>query len=143
MQIHFTAYARPEPQGSMKGFVLPGKGSAKPRAILTSVNSKMKPYRNEVSRVAIVAVADAGSGMPVAGKHVPVGLCLDFYLARPESIPKKRTRLVVKPDIDKLVRSTSDALSGILYADDAQIVDLNVRKHYGSPERVEVSMVVL
>jgi crossover junction endodeoxyribonuclease RusA len=51
--------------------------------------------------------------------------------------------MVVKPDLDKVIRATCDALTGILYADDAQIVDTSARKHYGSPERVEISMVVL
>ena len=34
-------------------------------------------------------------------------------------------------------------MTGVLYADDAQVVELSVRKHYGSPERVEVSVAVL
>lgn len=143
MQIHFTAYSRPEPMGSMKGFVLPGKGGAKPRAILTSNNPKMKPYRQELTHTAMVAVAQKGLFSPIAEKHVPVSIVVDFYFARPASIPKKRVEIVVKPDMDKLCRATFDALTGILYADDAQIVDLSARKHYGTPERVEISMTVL
>jgi Holliday junction resolvase RusA-like endonuclease len=138
-QIKFVAYCTPQPQGSMKGFVLPGKNGAKGRAILTSANPKLKPYRGEITREAMSALSEAGITEPMAAKHVPVSLIIDFYLARPASIPRKRTELVVKPDLSKLIRSTEDAMTGILYADDAQIVELSVRKHYGSPERVEIS----
>jgi Holliday junction resolvase RusA-like endonuclease len=142
-QVKFTAYVRPEPQGSMKAFIVKGKWGAKDRATITSDNKKMKPYREVVTLTAINALKDSGLQAPVAGKHVPVSLVLDFYLAKPPSVPKKRTRMVVKPDLSKLVRSTEDAMTGILYVDDAQIVEESVRKHYGVPERVEVSMTIL
>ena len=139
-QIRFTTYCRAEPMGSMRGFVLPGKGAAKSRAILTSNNPKMRPYRQELTHSATAEMRERGLIAPLAAKHVPVGVIFDFYFARPASIPKKRTRIVVKPDLDKICRSTSDALTGILYADDAQIVEMVVTKNYGVPERVEISV---
>jgi crossover junction endodeoxyribonuclease RusA len=142
-QIKFTAYVTPVPQGSMKGFVLPGKWGAKPRAILTSDNTKLRPYRGELTREAMVALRDAGVAEPFAPKHVPVSIVFDFYLQRLASIPKKREFPSVRPDLDKLVRSSTDAMTGILYADDAQIVELSTRKHYGTPERVEVTVTVI
>jgi len=142
-QVKFTVYARPVPQGSMKGFVIKGKWGAKDRAILTSDNSKLKPFRGEVTREAMVALRNAGLSEPMAEKHVPVSIVMDFYLERPASIPKKRKEMVVKPDCDKICRSTIDALTGILYADDAQIVEISARKHYGVPERVEVSATII
>lgn len=142
-QIHFTAYVTPQPQGSMKGFVLPGKWGAKPRAILTSDNKKLKPFRGEVTREAMSALSKAGIAEPFAAKHVPVSMVMDFYFQKPPSVPKKRKGMVVKPDLSKLVRSTEDAMTGILYVDDAQIVELSVRKHYGTPERVEVSAAIV
>ena len=137
-EVRFTAFVTPTPQGSMKGFVLPGKWGAKPRAILTSDNKKLKPYRGEVTREAMVALGKAGIAEPFAAKHVPVSMTLDFYIKKPDSVPKKRQHPSVKPDLSKLIRSTEDAMTGILYADDAQVVDIRSRKHYGTPERVEV-----
>jgi Holliday junction resolvase RusA-like endonuclease len=142
-QLKFTVYAKPVPQGSMKGFVIPGKNGAKARAILTSANSKLRPYRGEVIREAMDALFRANIAEPMAGKHIPVSLVLDFYLERPPSAPKKRREMVVKPDLSKLVRSTEDAMTGVIYADDAQVVEMSLRKHYGSPERVEISVTVL
>jgi Holliday junction resolvase RusA-like endonuclease len=143
MKVQFTVYAKPVPQGSMKGFVLPGKNGAKARAIITSDNTKLKPYRGEVTREAMMALANANLQEPMAEKHVPVSMTMDFYLARPASIPKSRKGMVVKPDIDKLARGTIDSLTGILFCDDAQIVEMYVRKLYGSPERVVVSVAVM
>ena len=137
-EVRFTAYVKPEPQGSVKGFVLKGKWGAKDRAILTSTNSKLKPYRGQVTREAIVALQAAELPQPMADKHVPVSMVLDFYFAKPPSVPKKRKEMAVKPDLSKLIRATEDSFIGLLYADDAQIVETVARKHYGTPERVEV-----
>lgn len=142
-RIKFTVYARPEPQGSTKGFLLKGKWGNKDRVILTSANKKLKPYRQELTNTALVALSDSGVQRPMATKHVPVSIALDFYFERPASIPKKRTHISVKPDIDKICRSTIDALTGIIYHDDAQIVEVSARKHYGLPERAEISATVV
>lgn len=142
-QIRFTVYARPEPQGSVRGFVYQGQFDKKPRAIITTNNKKLKPYRQELTHTVMAALQEAEIVSPMAGKHIPVGVVLDFYLERPASIPKKRTCVVVKPDLDKLVRSSLDALTGTAFLDDAQVVRLVARKHYGVPERAEISVIVL
>jgi Holliday junction resolvase RusA-like endonuclease len=38
-----------------------------------------------------------------------------------------------RPDADKLARAICDAMSGVVYRDDAQIARLIVEKHYGTP----------
>jgi len=53
-------------------------------------------------------------------------------LPRPPSVKRKLPS--VKPDADKIARSTLDAISkGIVLVDDALAVDLIVRKRYASP----------
>lgn len=143
MTITFVVYAKAEPQGSSRGFLLKGKWGAKDRVIITSANKKLKPYRQELTELAMVTLSNAGIERPLAGKHTPVSMAMDFYFAKPPSVPKKRRGMVVKPDLDKLIRSSSDALTGILYADDAQIVELTARKHYGTPERVEITVSIV
>lgn len=98
-RLEFTAYVHPEPQGSIKAFMIGGK----PR--LTTTNTKLKPFRSEVTRCAMVAARDAGLELPIAAKHVPVRVMVNFYLARGAGIPKKRIWPSVKPDVDKLIRS--------------------------------------
>jgi Holliday junction resolvase RusA-like endonuclease len=50
---------------------------------------------------------------------------------------------VVKPDWDKIARSCSDAMTGIIYLDDAQIVEGHVKKEYGWPERTVITVTKL
>jgi Holliday junction resolvase RusA-like endonuclease len=135
--MNFTVYAKPQPQGSAKAFV-----TKEGKAIVTSDNTKLKPYRHTVTAVVRQECIDQGWNLPLAGKHVPCSIGLKFFFERPPSIPKRRVEMVVKPDIDKLIRATLDALKGVLFADDAQVVALSPSpsKHYGSPERVEISI---
>lgn len=139
-KISFTVLGRPQPQGSMKGFVLPGKDGKKPRAILTSDNTKMKPYRQQVGWAALSARAGAGYSGLFAEKQVAVSVEMKFYFEKPKSVSKKRLHMVVKPDADKISRSTIDAMTGILFADDAQIIQLSASKYYGLPERAEITV---
>lgn len=142
-QVSFTVYATPVPQGSMKSFIIKGKWGAKDRSIVTSDNKKLKPFRGQVTETAMAVLSEKGIAQPFAGKHVPVSILADFYLAKPQSVAKKRVHPSVKPDLDKLIRSLCDAMTGVIFSDDAQIVEFNVRKKYGSPERVEVSITIL
>ena len=48
--------------------------------------------------------------------------------------------MTTMPDIDKLARCALDALTGIVFRDDAQIVDLHATKRYGEPERAELTI---
>lgn len=136
-RISFTVLGRAEPQGSTKAFMVRGR----PR--ITSANAKMKPYRQQVGLSALIARSEAGYKDVFAGRHVPVGVSLTFWYAKPPSVPKKRLQMVVKPDIDKIVRSTFDSLTGIMFADDGQVVQVTAGKLYGLPERVEITVEIL
>ena len=58
-----------------------------------------------------------------------VQLELTFVLAKPKTV--KRIYPFVRPDLDKLCRAVLDALTGIAYKDDQQVVTLNANKIYG------------
>lgn len=133
-QISFTVFGKPQPQGSSRAFVIGGK------AHITSANPNLHSFRQEVSKVALLTRQRSGFTDLVFGKHVPAKMIAKFFYQRPESIPKKRVCHVVKPDIDKTLRSITDAMTGIVYHDDAQIVAVEVEKHYGAPERVELTI---
>ena len=77
----------------------------------------------------------------VAAQHAPKELLtnpldveLEFYLQRPKSLPKKIQHHTKKPDIDNLAKSVMDALEGIIYVNDAQVIALRVYKLYGTPK---------
>lgn len=128
--IEVFAFVRPQPQGSAKAYVRGG------RAVITSDNAKLKPYRSEVAMCAQAMMEDQGK--EAFPKHQPVALELIFFLRKPNSVPRKRRHPVVKPDIDKLVRATLDALTGIMFHDDAQVVELLTRKLYAGVEGVRI-----
>ena len=76
----------------------------------------------------------------MAAQHAPKELLtsalevrLDFLFQRPKSLPKKIRYHTKKPDIDNLAKSVMDALEGIIYVNDAQVISLRVTKDYGTP----------
>jgi len=60
----------------------------------------------------------------------PIRVTARFTLERPKSRRRAEHFPDRKPDVSKLARALEDALSKIVYGDDAQIVDLHVTKRY-------------
>jgi len=135
MTLQFTVLGTPHGQGSMRG-VLSKTG----KVVMKADNPQMKPYRQEVGWTALRARNEAGCNQLFAGRHAPVALTLKFVLAPPKTIPKGRTSPSVKPDLDKACRAVCDALTGILWNDDGQVVALMAEKVYGLPERTEITV---
>lgn len=52
----------------------------------------------------------------------------------------KVIRPTKKPDMDNIIKIIADALNGIAYYDDSQIVDTAVRKFYSDEPRVVVKI---
>lgn len=91
------------------------------------------------------AMAEAGIQLMPFGPHAPVILTVDAYRPLPESRPR-RVRSepdTYKPDADNEAKLVMDALNGLVWADDAQVVDLHVRKHpkaRGQSARMDISI---
>lgn len=98
------------------------KAGSKPRAIVTSDNKNLRAWADSV-RYAAQDLEAFFEG--------PVRLEIEFFFSRPKSVSvKKRPHMVTRPDTSKLVRGAEDALNGILWKDDAQVVALIATKHY-------------
>lgn len=69
----------------------------------------------------------------------PLALEMHFHLTRPKTLPKKVTQHIKKPDCDNLLKAV-DALKGILFRDDSQIVRIEATKQYGDPPRVIIAV---
>lgn len=118
--VAFRVNGIPAPQGSKRAFVVNN------RAVLTESSAKVKPWREAVVNAAIEAM---NGRPPFAG---PVTVLVTFRLPRPKTV--KRDLPSVRPDVDKLARSTCDALTTArVFHDDSQICDLHVSKRYGIP----------
>lgn len=128
MTLAFTAYGKPEPQGSARAFMVKSLG----RPVVTSDNPRNKDWRRTVAFAALEALRAAGLPQPLfpAG---PVRLVLAFRLPRPKALKGTDVVHTTRPDVDKLVRSVCDALTGIAWGDDGQVVALDVRKGYSNP----------
>ena len=73
------------------------------------------------------AYAEAGGGL-VDG---PVQVHVDVWRALPKSRPKgtRSEPDTFRPDLDNVAKSVLDALTGVAWADDRQVVELWVVKH--------------
>lgn len=121
MRLIFDVVGEPAPQGSKRHV---GGGR------MVESSTDVRPWRELVQNAALDAVAEYPEWLAVPDK--PVQLAVVFHLRRPASISEaKRPFPSVKPDLDKLVRSTMDALttSGAV-ADDSRIVVIAAGKRY-------------
>jgi Holliday junction resolvase RusA-like endonuclease len=99
--------------------------------------------RSEKQAVAAWAI-EAGAAV-VDG---PVDLRLTAYLRIPKSASKKQRAAMLagaerptkKPDGDNLAKLTMDALNGVCWRDDVQVVDLTVRKFWSDVPRLEIEI---
>ncbi len=141
MILSFTVYGKPEPAGSKT----PGRSKTGGMFVRDS-NPNAADWKREVKAAAGPAM---GSRELAAG---PLRLEAVFYLPRPKGHYGTGRNAgtvrgaapaypIVKPDATKLLRAVEDALTGIVWRDDAQIVEQLVRKRYGSPARIEVLVV--
>lgn len=93
-------------------------------------------YKSWVRNCAIQAMTkQAGEIIP---RDIPLHIVLTVSIARPKSAPKRRTLPVVKPDLDNFLKTVQDALEGIVYQADQQIVSVRAIKKYDHTDSVEV-----
>ena len=78
-----------------------------------------------------------------------VQMTLNVYVEIAKSTPKKtREKMLtgeLKPitrtgDLDNLYKAITDALNGVAYSDDSQIIDATIRKFYGEQARAEITI---
>jgi Holliday junction resolvase RusA-like endonuclease len=115
--ISYFVEGEPAPQGSKNGFVKNG------RVVMVESSKKVKPWREAVAWQTKSKVTE-----PMTS---PVEIALVFHLPKPKSVTRKWPS--VKPDLDKLIRSTFDGLTtGGLYTDDALVIAVSASKQYAT-----------
>lgn len=81
----------------------------------------------------------------------PLSVSLTFYRPVQKSISKtererrlsNQSKPVVKPDTDNYIKSTLDALNGVLWHDDAQIVKITAEKRYSENGKIVITVTQL
>lgn len=109
--ILFDVVGRPAPQGSKKHV---GGGR------YVEASKHLPAWRKAVT----LAAKAVYSGDPLIG---PVRVRIMFRLEKPKST-KFSAAPAGKPDIDKLVRGCFDALIGVCFIDDSQVVSVEADK---------------
>lgn len=151
--IFFMVFGKPQTAGSKRSFVLTNKKTgdvirsrATGRPIVNTVDD------NPESDAWKGAVAQAAR-MAYRGPLLTGALEMHVYFYRPR--PKNqygsgRNENVLradappyptmKPDATKLMRAVEDALTGVIWRDDALVVDPLPHKRWGSPARAEIEI---
>lgn len=121
----FIVHGIAQPQGSTRSFRAGGK------IVTTSDNPKVRPWRQAIAWEA------RAHGVVLSRGEVEVEVRV--LLPRPKShfgkrglLPSARPSPTTKPDVDKLLRAVLDALTGVAYHDDSQVVRAVISKAYCS-----------
>lgn len=128
--------AEPVPKGSMRAF-LP-RGSKHP-VITDSKGAELRVFERDIRLIATREMDRLD--LPCA-THQPFELHAVFYLPRSAGHfgaagvkPSAPASPWGRPDVDKLVRSAGDSMTGIVYDDDARIVRAVIEKRFATATR--------
>ena len=130
--ITFFVPGLPRPAGSKRAFVVKG------RAIVTDANPNIREWKNAVTHEASESMRRDARGLFTG----PLWVVMEFTMPRPKCHyrtgkhagqlrPDAPTWHTTKPDATKLTRGTEDALTGIVWHDDAQISKQTISKRHG------------
>jgi Holliday junction resolvase RusA-like endonuclease len=152
-----TVYGDPKTKGSVTAFI-PRRGDGSmvtrpngdPMVVKTDdTGARGKQWLTTVAEK--VALEMQASGMPAVAPKVPIVLEMVFYRPRAASHygTGRNADLLkasapaypaTKPDVDKLTRAILDALKGVAWHDDGQVIGAPAWKEFGTPARVELRM---
>jgi len=131
-------------------FSIPGAPIGKGRPRVTTAGGHAHAYTpvKTASYEAFVAQTYKSSFPRQNALTDPIDLVLRAYYPIPTSWPqsKKAKALAeiimptVKPDLDNVIKCIADALNGVAWEDDKQIVSVRAEKHYSPLPRVEVEI---
>ena len=119
---------------------VPGTPKATQTGSVVRAGGRLIPMRRNTGWANRVALA-ANGAKPARFLEGPLALSLDFILSPPTSgKAAKRRYPTVRPDLSNLEKGLTDALQGIVFADDALICRLRMQKLYGVTPGVIISV---
>lgn len=136
---HFIVYGEPVSQGSVRAFK-DRAGNARVAQGGSDTNKvKLADWRQAVASEGRKALGEN----PGPTEDGPVTVAVVFMLPKPKSQPRWKLWPTTKPDIDKLLRAVLDALTGVLYKDDSQVVSVTASKGYAidCPAQADIHVV--
>lgn len=106
----------PIPQGSKQAY------RTGDRIYLVEANKAVYEWRERIAKAAREYMEHIGIF------EQPIHLELVFLMPRPKTVTREHP--TTKPDLDKLVRAVNDAITGIIFKDDSQVVKITASKQY-------------
>ena len=99
--------------------------------------------RNYETLIKAAAIEAMGASEPL---ETPINLYLYIRAPIPKSLSKKRLEAclnglekpIKKPDASNVLKSVEDAMNGVVYKDDSQIINIHVTKVYCSVSGIDV-----
>ena len=145
-KVFFIVPGKASPSGSKKAFAHPKTG----RIIVMDTAKRKDSWQSRVSLFASQAMSDVK--LTAEEFSGPVVMTIQFYFSRPKSHFRtgKNAHLlkadapqnhVKKCDLTKLVRCTEDALSGIAWKDDCQVIERLESKGWADEDAVKILLV--
>jgi Holliday junction resolvase RusA-like endonuclease len=133
MQIHFQVEGDP-------------KGKGRPRFSRVGNFTKVYTDKQTLTYEAMIATFAKQAMGGTEPLKTPVSVFLYVRLPIPQSYPKKRKEACLngselpckKPDIDNIAKTYLDAMNGVIFVDDTQVIDLHVKKVYAAEAGVDV-----
>lgn len=123
-RVKFVVDAEPRSQGSMTAVYNRKLGVARVRH---NAAPALSLWRSLIRERAHMAGAEQWSG--------PIAMRISFGIKPPQD---HRHGYPKRPDLDKLVRGVLDALTGVCYDDDSQVVTIQAEKVFHTATIIEV-----
>lgn len=123
MLLEFEINTRPVPQARPRFYV---RHNGLQHFVGAYDPARCKTFKEVVAWHARIRAMEQGLSSPFEG---PISISLIFQMGLNGKEPFHTKR----PDIDNLAKAVKDALKGVIYADDSQIVEAYLKKRYGEP----------
>jgi len=133
--VEFDVEGCPRPAGSKRAFPIRRRDGSLGVVVTDTTGQEGKEWRSRVADAAKAAHNIRGIPFPEGAVRV----WLEFRIMPPKEAVKrlkkgKRVFPASRPDLTKLIRSVEDALTGILWRDDAQVISQVALKRYAMPD---------
>lgn len=129
----------------------PPQGKGRPRFrragnfVTTYTDQKTKDYELRIKHHAMAAMAAKGDMRP---SNMPIDLSIQICCPVPFSWSKKKQMQALggeifptnKPDLDNILKVVGDAMNGVVYEDDKQIISVRVVKYYGQIPHLSIKV---
>ena len=126
--------------------IVPGEPVAQGRARITTIGRHPRvfdPKKSAEYKSYVRHLANKIKGRPLEG---PLVMKCDFYKGVPKSWSEKKRQQALaglikpigRPDCSNYLKGVEDALNGIAYLDDSQLVLVHVTKQYSLEPRAEI-----